>query len=484
MLKLVKDTIIPHQSQTIDLFWDMAFTESEIILYGPAECSKTFEGALFMHFMCATIPNFQGVILRKAKTTIYSTILQTLKYHILPYGLIDSSKNLINSYGGPNTPQWLDYKETGARLWFLGEDDKTGKALGTEWDAALFSQVEQASAEFWEQLSGRCTGRAGNWIVNGLPHGVCLGECNPGPDKHHLRNRWRDGRCKMLKFTHKDSPKLYLDNEYTDRGKRVIPALKNKYTGHLHERLYKGNWVGVSGGVYTKEYDPNIHDVEEEQILDEVTDEWNYSLSIDFGTRHPFVAVLFISSPYFTESPETRKIFCFKEIYKTDLDPNQMVNEVLTLIRNWVPKHKELLWTVADHEPGYHKLFEKEGIRIRNAIKQILPGIANVKDFLHKQQVFFNKDSLTHAPDENQLERGFPTRSTDEFQMYAYKPKEKQTGAKSDEEPIALHNDFCDALKYELAEITKPDREPVQITPESIPKVRDDIFVTTGSDWI
>ena len=438
------------QSERIDQLYEMAFRTNELVLYGATECAKSFASFKLAHALCSVIPNFQCVLLRKAKTTIYSTVLQTLKNHILPYGLTETDVNPIKPYGGTHSPVKLVYKDTGAEMWFLGEDDKTGKALGTEWDLAVYSQAEQASSEFWQQLSGRCTGRAGNWYVDGRPHGLLLGECNPSSSRHFLRTRYHEDRCDMIKFLHTDNAMIYYDGEYTEYGKKVIEDLKRKYTGHLYERLYLGNWVGVAGGVYTQEYDPNVHDVEEEQILNEIQDNWIWSMSMDFGFRHPFVCGLFVGPP------DKSKLYFYKEIYKTEMDHDEMKNMVRNMVDQYLPSDKSLRWTVGDHTPEAHKALEKLGFPMENAEKEILPGIATVKEYLHNKKIFFNKNSLIHSPDENQLSKSNPTRTIDEFEMYAYKPEEKQTGSPQDELPIALYDDGCDVVRYELMKWNEP----------------------------
>lgn len=460
--KMFKDSIIKSQSAVVEKFWRDSLRRKypEVVVYGPVESSKTFEAVLFAHYMCATVPRFQCVLLRKEKTTIYSTVFQSLKQHILPYGLIECRENLIQPYGGQNTPQWLDYKETGARMWFLGEDDKYGKALGTEWDLALYSQCEKASAEFWMELTGRCTGRSDNWIPKGhtKPRGLLIGECNPASSKHFLRNRWKEGRTHMYKFLHVDNPKMFYDGEYTEYGNEVIPEIKNKFTGHLLDRLYYGHWVGVAGAVYGREYDPKVHDVEENFILSQIQDDWLWTLSMDFGFNNPFAAALFVGPP------DRSVLYCYKEVYMSHLDPDDLKEKAHDL-RAYAPRKKRLRWTVADHKPETHEALRKIGFPMRKAKKEVLAGIETVKQYLHQKKVFFNKDSLIHDPDERMVSQGKPTRSVDEFEVYAYKPEDKQTGSPKDEEPMPENNHFCDLLRYELVEW---DQKPQEYIPFNI----------------
>lgn len=451
-MRLLKDTIIQTQSDRVKGLYKAITENNEIVVYGPTECAKSFECLVLAHLLCATNKNFEAVALRKDKTTIYSTVLQTLRHHILPYALYDIPENPIKAHGGPNTPQWLHYKETGSRLWFLGEDDKTGKALGTEWDLAIYSQCEQSSQLFWQQLSGRCTGRAGHWFVDGVPHGLLLGECNPSSSRHHLRQRERAGECKMIKFQHVDSPKIFLDGEYTEYGKKTVEKLKRKYTGVLYDRLYLGNWSGVEGQVYT-EYDPNKHNVKEEDIS--IQDDWIWSASIDYGYQHPFVFSLWCGPP------ERDVLYLYKEAYRTKQDVDQQKDLVQGVLHKHIySQGRELSWVVADHRPEMNKSLENLGLPIKNAEKEILPRIAKCKEMLNTDRIFFNNSSREHDPDPFQLDHGLPTRLVEEFEDYHYKPIDKQTGALEDEKPVKESDDGMDTMGYEVMEFFQ---EPMKI---------------------
>lgn len=467
---LFSPKMLKPQSENIDKLYNFARDHSEIVVYGPTESAKSFECFKLAHALCSSIPNFQAVLLRKAKTTIYSTVLQTLKNHILPYNLADIPKNPVKAHGGPHSPTKLVYKDTGAELWFLGEDDKTGKALGTQWDLAVYSQCEQASFTFWEELSGRCTGRAKNWIVDGNYHGLLLGECNPSSSRHFLRNKWKEGNLQMLKFLHTDNAMIYYNGEYTPYGKKVIEDLKRKYSGHLYERLYLGNWVGVSGGVYVREFDPNVHEVEEQFILNQIQPDWIWTAAMDFGFRHPFVCSLFVGPP------DNSVLYHYKEVYKSELDPDETKALVFRMLDKYLPPDKNLKWVVGDHKPEFHKTLEKIGLPMINAEKEVTPGIATVKECLINNRIFFNKNALVNAPDEEQIRKGYPTRTLEEFEVYAYKPEEKQNGSAQDEIPVSLHDDGLDTLRYQIVRWLQPTYKPLGVIGGSNPEEPESFF--------
>ena len=447
----LNSSIAESQSAVVESVYKLAHQVNELVIYGPTECAKTFECIKLAHALCTRHNNFQCCVVRKAKTTIYSTVFQTLKQHILPYGVREVPQNLIKVHGGQNTPLWLDYKDTGARMWFLGEDDKTGKALGTEWDLGFYSQCEKASPLFWKEFSGRCTGRAKNWKVNGNFHGLLLGECNPGPSRHFLRVRESEGINEMVKFQHVDSPMIFYNNQYTPYGQKTIERLKRTYgtSGVDYERLYLGNWVSAEGIVY-KQYDPNIHDVEETQILSEIEDDWIWSASCDHGHTHPFVFHLYCGPA------DRSRLYLFKEIFHSQLDIDAMTKRVDDLLEEYLPSGKRLLWTVADHRPEINKTIEKLGIIVTNAEKEKLPGIATVRRCLLQKKIFFNKNSLVHNEDIILRGQGDPTRTTHEFERYSYRPPEKMDGSEKDDVPIGKYNDGLDTLRYELVKWAEP----------------------------
>ena len=217
--------------------------------------------------------------------------------------------------------------------------------------------------------------------------------------------------------------------------------------------------------------------MEEEAMLEEIEDNWIWTASVDYGFQHPFVYSLWCSPP------DKSKIFLFKEIYRSQLDPGEIREMVDNFIKRFVPAENELVWTVADHRPEMNKYLRKIGIPFESAQKQIIPGIALVKQYLKQDRIFFNKNSLSHPVDSTQESKGYPTRSVEEFDEYRYKPEEKMTGSIDDEKPIQLHDDFLDTLRYQIVRF---DSSPqmADIEPEAYDVLEENIYVSEGLSWI
>ena len=434
-------SVIPVQSEKIK---QMFRTKSRtVVLDSPYQCAKTFSCMAYVHALHMKIPGLQSIILRKEKTTVYNSILPQFADKILPFGLDNRSANPVHPHNGRRTPTHLEYFN-GGKMVFGGEDD-SGKVLGTEWDVAFYSQCEQADFEFWQRLGRRCNGRRGGWIDNGIQRGLLLGECNPSYRKHFLKRLQAEGLLEMITVTHSDNPTLFYDGKWTALGLQTIEDLKNNLVGIEYRRGYLGEWCSAEGTVYGDYYVPELHDLEEEEIDRrrlESDQDWIWYGGIDYGERHPFVYSLFCGPEDYSE------IYLYKEIYKTGLDVDQMREEIFELNASYIPEGEDLEWVVADHKPEVNKSLAKMGLPIKNADKEVLPGINLTKKRFSANQLFFNKNSRDHEPDYAQVEKNFPTRTTEEIERYVHKDPDKHNGSLQDEIPIKLHDDGLDVVRY------------------------------------
>ena len=402
----------------------------------------------YVHALHMKIPGLQSIILRKEKTTVYNSILPQFVDKILPFGLDSRPANPVHPHNGKRTPTHLEYFN-GGKMVFGGEDD-SGKVLGTEWDVAFYSQCEQANFDFWQRLGRRCNGRRGGWIDNGRQRGLLLGECNPSYRKHFLKRLQTDGLLEMITVSHNDNPTLFYDGQWTALGLQTIEDLKNNLVGIEYRRGYLGEWCSAEGTVYGDYYNPEIHDLEEEEIdrrRSESDLPWTWYGGIDYGERHPFVYGLFCGPEDYSE------IYLYKEIYKTGLDVDQMREEIFELNDTYIPEGDDLEWVVADHKPEVNKSLQKMGLPIKNADKEVLPGINLVKKRFNSNQLFFNKNSRDHEPDYHQVEKNFPTRTTEEIERYVHKDEDKHNGSLQDEIPIKLHDDGLDVVRYIVKQV-------------------------------
>lgn len=213
----------------------------EIMLAGPAETGKTFAAIWKLDTMLRTYPRAQAVLVRKVRSTIYGSALQTYEKILAHRG------GGAWRYGGQE-PAWFDYGN-GSRLWLAGMDNP-GKALSSERDYIYVNQAEELLLNDWETLLTRATGRANN-----APYPLVFGDCNPGAATHWIKQR---PSLRVLESRHVDNPTLYTaDGQMTERGEQTMRIL-DSLTGLRYKRLRLGLWVSAEGVVYDT-YDPAIH---------------------------------------------------------------------------------------------------------------------------------------------------------------------------------------------------------------------------------
>ena len=84
----------------------------------------------------------------------------------------------------------------------------------------------------------------------------------------------------------------------------------------------------------------------------------------------------------------------------------------------------------------------------------VLEGVDAVKRLLKRPNgIIFNKALLSHPPCEELLELKVISDPFEEFQTYCYPPVEKRTGdARKDDKPVKGNDDFCDTVRYHVAE--------------------------------
>lgn len=221
----------------------MLCRDPEVILAGPAETGKTLAWLFKLHTLAYKYKGCQLAIVRKKKTDITGSIFHTLKRDLLT----DSGPG-VRIYGGEH-PQHINYYN-GSRIWLGGLDDP-GKTLSTERDLIYVNQAEELSLSDWEFLTRCATGRGAV-----MPYTQVVGDVNPGPPTHWIRQRSqsRNGSkpsLTLFESTHKDNPTLWDHerDEWTTQGKRSLERL-SKLTGTRLQRLYYGLWAAPEGAIY------------------------------------------------------------------------------------------------------------------------------------------------------------------------------------------------------------------------------------------
>lgn len=386
----------------------------EVIITGPAETGKTLACLQKLDYLLWTHAGAQAVLVRKVRDTIYPTCLQTYLKKVL---LSDSP---VRAYGGER-PAWFDYPN-GSRLWLAGLDDP-GKALSSERDFVCVNQAEELSADDWQVLTTRTTGRAGN-----APFGQCFGDCNPGPPHHWIKNR---PTLTLLESRHEDNPTLHDGHTWTEQGRRTLAAL-DALTGVRKERLRYGRWVSAEGTVYA--FDPRIHVIEPFAI----PAAWTRLRGIDFGFVNPFVCL-------WVALDGDGRAYLYRELYRTQRTVAEHAARIKALSGQEVYEA-----TLADHDAEGRETLQQAGVFTLPAQKAISVGIQAVEARLAvagdgRPRLFVFRGALVER-DESLAERHLPVCTEQEFDAYSW-PKASD-GRPIKEVPVDLHNHGMDALRY------------------------------------
>lgn len=462
----IAPALVPTQSERVLDLWHAE--DTELCVDGPVGCTKTVQIILKMFALHERYPNFQSLVVRSEAKTLHTTITPQIFNKILRYP-VKSKKNPFVLYGGKNRASHIEF-ENGGRMTFGGMDD-SGKILGSEYDFIFYNQAERERYERnWQDLIGRgLEGRAGNWpSVDGgydRPRFQIVADANPSAPTHWLKAREDSEQLRFISFKHEDNPLYFYDGVMTERGERTISELEKRYIGYMRDRYVYGLWVAASGLVYVM-FKPKV-EIEEHGVKrkithhvryvhrEEIGDDWSWFGSVDYGNVHAMCCQLWAMSP------DRKRHILYKEIYHTELTPRTFIPMIEKMVAEVGVKLKTVF---TDHDASHNDDMRFAGFHVTEADKDIISGIALVKDWLSREYdkpgllhpepaVIFHSNSLFHPPDPNLY--GKPQRTIDEFPLYAYREEADRKGDESDEKPDKAWDDGMDPTRYYFKGVEK-----------------------------
>lgn len=391
----------------------------EIILSGPYETGKTFAMLNKLHALLCLFPRCNALMVRKTRKSILASAVVTYEQKVLPFPP-DDDRCPIKKYGGER-PEFYLYPNR-SRITVGGLDD-ADKYLSAEYDYIYVNQAEEIALDSWEKLVGRATGRSGN-----APWTQVLGDCNPGPPNHWIKNRQL---LQVIETRHKDNPSLFDGGDWTDRGRKTI-AILDGLTGLRYKRGRLGLWVGAEGVVY--EFDNSVHLIPRFDI----PKSWQRIRVIDFGFTNPFVCL-------WIAIDNDGRMYVYRELYMTQRTVKVHADKIKALTAD-----ERITITIADHDAEDRATLRENGIDTIAADKRVTVGIEKVQERLKsasdgKPRLFVLEDSLVEV-DESLKERFQPYCTADEFAVYAY--PDGKDGKPIKEEPVKVYDHAMDALRY------------------------------------
>lgn len=379
----------------------------------------------YLNYWASEYPGCRLLMARKTRRSLTESTMVTLEQKVLHPAQGVRFKASMQQYQYPN-----------GSIIAVGGLDKASKIMSSEWDIIYIPEATELSEDDWESCSIR--------LRNGkVPIQQLIGDCNPGPANHWLKQRANEGALRMLETRHEDNPLLFDRNgQMTPEGERYLSKL-DRLTGVRYARYRKGLWVSAEGMVYEDSYDPARNIINRMPI----PPEWPRYLAIDFGFTNPFVCL------WAAQDPDGR-LYIYRQIYKTKTLVEDHAREIRRLSR-WGEQGGDPLprAIICDHDAEDRATLERHlSLSTMPARKNVSAGIQAVASRFKvagdgKPRVLILRDSLAQR-DQELAEGKQPTCLEDELESYVWDTRQ---GMKRGEQPVKENDHGCDALRYLVA---------------------------------
>jgi PBSX family phage terminase large subunit len=417
------------------MFYDFS---PELIVSGPADTGKSRGILERMYLLACRYPKARMLMTRKHRASLTESAMVTFERFVVPDDspvLHGPQREQRHAYRFPNGSEIV----TGG----LGDDKEKTRIMSTEYDLIYVQEAREISESEWEELSTRCSGRAG-----AMPFHQLIGDTNPDAASHWIKQRHSRGQLKLLEARHSDNPSV------TPERLAVLDAL----SGVRYKRLRLGLWVAAEGIVYDG-YDAAVH-LGNWQI----GADWERWLSIDFGFTNPFVC------QWWAQDPDGR-LYRYREIYQTQT----LVEDHAHRIREF-SVGEEIHGLVCDHDAEDRATLERHlrcscvpwpalELGTTAAKKDVSPGIQLVAARLRlagdgQPRIRYCQAARVER-DAALAERKLPTCTEEEFESYVWdkaQAKLNPDGTALADVPLKLNDHGMDATRYMVAhfDLRKP----------------------------
>lgn len=412
----------------------------EKILTGPAGTGKSRAALEYLNYLATEYPGARILMLRKTRRSLTESGMVTF-----------ANKVLHPAQGVHFSSSQQRYIYPNGSIIAVGGMDKASKVLSSEWDAMYAQEANELDESDWEMCSMR--------LRNGkIPLQLMLGDVNPGPPNHWIKQREKAKRLLLLETYHEDNPMLFdRDGQVTPEGARYLARL-DQLTGVRYLRYRKGLWVSADGMIYEDSWSSKLNLINRIEIKPT----WKRWLSVDFGYSNPFVCQWWAMD-------EDGRLYRYREIYHTKkLVEDHAVD--IAIASGWfhlLPKSHERYKPrpaenadplpqaiICDTDAEDRKTLERHlGMNTTAAKKTVSDGIQAVASRLRpmgdgKPRLMFLRDSLVEL-DRDLADAKKPTCFEDEVESYIW--KQGSNGPK--EEPVKEGDHACDATRYMCAHL-------------------------------
>lgn len=394
---------------------------TDIVLSGPAGTGKSRAILEYLNYIATAYARVRLLMVRKTRRSLTESGMVTLASKVL-----DPAQRVVWK------PSVQHYEYRNSSIIAVGGLDKPSKIMSSEWDIIYAQETTELTENDWESCSIR--------LRNGvLPWQQLIGDCNPGPPNHWLKQRANAGRTVMLESRHEDNPLLFQKGTMTTEGHRYLAQL-DQLSGVRKLRYRHGVWAAAEGMIYEDAWDAA------QNIVDRfpIPPDWPRYLAIDFGYTNPFVCL------WFAQDPDGR-LYIYRELYQTRRLVEDHARDILRLSQ-WGTPHgePEPRLIVCDHDAeGRATLDFYLRLMTTAADKAVATGIQTMAARLRpagdgRPRLFYLRDSLVQR-DTARDEAKLPCSLTEEIDAYVW---DIGHGLNKGDSPVKAHDHALDAARY------------------------------------
>jgi PBSX family phage terminase large subunit len=412
-----------------------------MLLTGSAGGGKSNVAAEKLHGFMLAYPGACGLALRKAREWCKGSVRMMLETVIGDDPRVHVQDDKVE-YDNGSVIYFGGLKDKDQREALRSKRGKFGDP-----DIAWMEEANAFTRQDFDEVSGRLRGDRAGWTQLILT-------TNPDTPTHWIYNDlMQDKQASVYYSNAHDNPRN--TQAYFDRLDAMV--------GVLRDRLRDGKWIRAEGSIYD-EYDPAIHMIDADQCPEFV----RRFRVVDFGYSNPFVC-------QWWGMDSDGRLYRYREIYQT----HQLVEDVAPEIIR-LSKGERIEFTLADHDAEDRATMEKHGVNTIPAVKDVSPGIQNVKTRLKvqpdgKPRLYFVRGALVDV-DETLKTDGKPTCTEEEIPGYTW---QKYADGKPDkEQPVKLNDHGCDTTRYIVHQL-----DGAYSAPLSKPQKTKSKFEPTQSGW-
>lgn len=289
---------------------------------------------------------------------------------------------------------------------FGGRDESSFTLIqGRTFAGVLLDEVVLMPESFVNQALARCSVEGAKmWF-----------SCNPDNPQHWFYLNWvqnaKSRNALYLHFTMYDNPSL---------SKETIERFESMYSGVFYKRYILGEWALAEGLVY---------DFNDSNTVDEIPQDGEYAISVDYGTLNPFAACLWCW--------DGKTATMIREYYYSGRNEhaNKTDEEYYAEIEKLAGDLPISCIIVDPSAANFIEVVRRHGkYKVRKAINDVIPGIATVQRYLHDGTIKIHKSCKNCIR---------------EFGLYRWDDKSNE------DKPIKESDHCLDSLRYYVFTVLK-----------------------------